>query len=1323
MKKIIIRSLVLFILTFGSFLTQGYAQVPQAERDALIALYNATDGPNWTNNTNWNTTEPVSTWYGVGVTSDRVISLSLRSNNMSGQMPAGLGNLSNLQYLDLSDNQLTGIIPMELGILSNLQQLYLSINQLTGSIPPELGNLLNLQDLYLRSNQLTGTIPPELGNLINLQVLYLDVNQLTGIIPMELGILSNLQYLWLGGNQLTGSIPPELGNLSNLKSLRIYDNQLSGFIPPELGNLLNLQDLWLSGNQLSGSIPLELGNLINLQVLYLDVNLLSGNIPPELGNLSNLLTMVLGYNQLTGSIPQELGNLSILQALVLSNNQLTGPIPPDLGNLTNLASIQIEYNNLTDLPDLTALVNLTYFPIFLNNFTFEDIETNVNISGINYIPQNQIPGPGPINLNEGDELNISIPIGGSANQYQWVKNGVNIEGATSDNLTIGSVTVADNGVYQLIITNSLVPDLTLTSELINVSVDGPGLICESAIEAVEGTNTSPIAPFWFTYTATGDEKVTISSIGNTTEDTYLQIYDVCNGTQIAENDNSGEGLQSQLSIVLTPSESILILWDDTYSSAGFDWTLAIGTPVPGDVCETAGAAMEGINTNPNAPFWFTYTATGDEKVTISSIGNTTEDTYLRIYDVCNGTQIAENDDSGEGLQSQLSIVLTPSESILILWDDTYSSAGFDWTLTIGTPVPGDVCETAIAATEGVNTAPNAPFWFTYTAAGDETLTISSVGNATEDTYLYIYDDCNGTIIAENDDSGGGLQSQLDIVLTPNETIKILWADEYSSAGFDWTLSTQNCVEETWYVDTDSDGFGDPSNSQVSCSQPVGYVLDNTDCDDTNALITNGPTWYADTDGDSYGNPNDTMNACTQPVGYVADNTDCDDTNGTINPETLWYADTDGDGFGNSATFQVSCTQPLGFVLDGTDCDDSDAMVVGAQTWYADSDADGFGNPANSQVSCTQPVGYILDNSDCDDTDALVTVGSMWYADTDGDSFGNPNSSLTSCTQPVGYIINNTDCDDTDAAINPNTIWYADTDGDGFGDTGSTQTSCTQPTGFVANSDDCLDTDADVYPGAPTLADGKDNDCDGSIDKVSQIITFEALPDVEDGSGDIALVASSNSQLTVSFAATGPATLDGTILTLTGAGSITVTASQAGDDGYLAADEVLQSFCVNPVPVAEITFNGSTAVTLTSNYTEGNQWFMNEVSISGATNQAYDPDQGGPFYVEVSIDGCQGVSNTIDLILTEIENNTLDNYSLNIYPMPVSSTFTIDTRNLSSGEYAIRMVDITGKYKMDKRISIQENSRKEINVNVLPQGTYTLILQHGMDVYIQKIIKN
>ena len=122
----------------------------QADRAALVALYHATNGDQWTNNIRWLSGQPLGKWHGV-TTDDqgRVTALdlvaytanytSMISNNLTGELPPELGNLSELVSLEIYDSNLTGPIPPELGNLSKLRGLDLSGNALTGPIPPGIG--------------------------------------------------------------------------------------------------------------------------------------------------------------------------------------------------------------------------------------------------------------------------------------------------------------------------------------------------------------------------------------------------------------------------------------------------------------------------------------------------------------------------------------------------------------------------------------------------------------------------------------------------------------------------------------------------------------------------------------------------------------------------------------------------------------------------------------------------------------------------------------------------------------------------------------------------------------------------------------------------------------------------------------------------------------------------------------------------------------------------------------------------------------------------------------------------------------------------------
>ncbi len=297
--------------------------IVESEYHALIDFYNATQGDNWTNSTNWLSQEPVDDWFGVEVIDNRVSKLTL---NHFEENQCCLGN------------NLRGILTPSLGQLINLQELKLRSNRIGGNIPEQIGDLSKLQILSLEYNNLEGSIPASFGGLSSLKWLQLNGNMLSGTIPTELGGLVNLEWMMLFENQFSGGLPDELGNLDELYWLMLHDNQLTGEIPETLGNLDRLVQINLSDNQLSGQIPSMLGEAIELGALYLHNNNLTGPIPKELGELTELSWLDLGDNQLTGDLPTEFGNLDNLFFLNVSNNLLIGAIPLSFTGLTDLGT-------------------------------------------------------------------------------------------------------------------------------------------------------------------------------------------------------------------------------------------------------------------------------------------------------------------------------------------------------------------------------------------------------------------------------------------------------------------------------------------------------------------------------------------------------------------------------------------------------------------------------------------------------------------------------------------------------------------------------------------------------------------------------------------------------------------------------------------------------------------------------------------------------------------------------------------------------------------------------------------------------------------------
>ncbi len=328
----------------------------------------------------------------------------------------------------------------------------------------------------------------------------------------------------------------------------------------------------------------------------------------------------------------------------------------------------------------------------------------------------------------------------------------------------------------------------------------PGDSCDNPLEAVEGENKALRgAPVWFSYTMPRTTSLTLNSLGFTN----VQVYDACNGNLLIEG---GYTLDEQSFVhleELQEGQTVMIRWANFFNSAQYihHWRLYLDAAEPGVNCEFAAEAQLGLNSAPayySSMYWYTYTMpVNNKKLVLTRLGYNYP--YIRTVGV---SPVCEAYGSYAISEDRVEVSgLTIGDHVYIFWGESSEDekSAFDWKLELADIETGFECEDPIEVIPGVHRSNGTATWYQYTMPKQGNVRISSMGfneNSIANTYLEVFDGCNGNLIAYNDNPKDR-SSQMSQVLLENvaagQTLWIYWtlANSPFQFGFDWELSVEN----------------------------------------------------------------------------------------------------------------------------------------------------------------------------------------------------------------------------------------------------------------------------------------------------------------------------------------------------------------------------------------------------------------------------------------------------------------------------------------------------------------------------------------------------
>ncbi len=329
---------------------------------------------------------------------------------------------------------------------------------------------------------------------------------------------------------------------------------------------------------------------------------------------------------------------------------------------------------------------------------------------------------------------------------------------------------------------------------IQVTVAQGGSSCSEAVEAQVGTNVSDNfdGDQWFTYTATITGKVTVSSVGQTTANTLVKIYDGCDEEPFTFSDDFKDQ-QSEVTFEVIEGLSYLINWSGDHTATEYNWTLSEDEISEGEACSEP-IVVTGESFQTYAPTnkyrWYQYTATKTGKITVTATGDNSDSCRVAIFDDCSNSSTLNNDESWNA--SKITFDAQEGTSYLICWQNGSDSDSIEWTVEEGDWQTGERCSDAIdvdaSSTNFVNHESATSKWYKFTPGEDTEMTVSSVALTTEDTYLEVYEGCGKQPVAFSDDADD-LQSEITMSVTGGKTYYIKWNKLFRPQAYAWNLTT------------------------------------------------------------------------------------------------------------------------------------------------------------------------------------------------------------------------------------------------------------------------------------------------------------------------------------------------------------------------------------------------------------------------------------------------------------------------------------------------------------------------------------------------------